>query len=256
MNTILRDLRYALRMLRGKPGFMLAAVLSLALGIGASTAIFSIVDGVLLRPLPYPEPDRLALLREVNERGVMIRVAEPNYLDVRARTRSLESIAQYAGGQVVVTGGSEAARAYAYWVSGDFFKTVGVQPFAGRAFLPEESKQGGNNAVAVVSYAFWQQRLGGRQDFAGTKLNIDGPAFTVVGVMPPGFSYPQNAEIWAPREVEPPQTSRTAHNWQVIARLRSGLSFEQAAPKPAPSASNCGRNSARKPTRRTWRWFR
>lgn len=228
MQILWQDLRYALRMLRGKPGFTLAAVVSLALGIGASTAIFSIVDGVLLRPLPYPEPGRLVRLREVNERGVMIQVAEPNYLDMRARNRSLEFIAQYAGGQVVVSGGNEAARAYAYWVSGDFFKAMGVQPFAGRSFLPEESKQGGNNAVAVVSYAFWQQRMGGRSDFSGTKLNVDGPAFTVVGVMPPGFSYPPNAEIWVPREVEPPQVSRTAHNWSVIGRLRSDVSFDQA----------------------------
>ncbi|MEK7830869.1 MAG: ABC transporter permease, partial [Acidobacteriota bacterium] len=228
MQTLWRDLRYALRMLRGKPGFTLAAVMSLALGIGASTAIFSIVDGILLRPLPYPKPDQLVRLREVNERGVMIQVAEPNYLDMRARNRSLESIAQFAGGQVVVAGGNEAARAYAYWVSGDFFKTMGVQPFAGRGFLPEESKQGGNNAVAFVSYAFWQQRLGGRSDFSALKLNIDGPAFTVVGVMPPGFSYPPKAEIWVPREVEPPQVSRTAHNWSVIGRLRSDVSFDQA----------------------------
>ncbi|MFN0107529.1 MAG: ABC transporter permease [Blastocatellia bacterium] len=228
MSTLWQDLRYALRMLRGKPGFTLAAALSLALGIGASTAIFSIVDGVLLRPLPYPEPERLVRLNEVNERGVKIRMSEPNYLDVRSRNHSLESIAQYAGGQVVVSGGSEAARAFACWVSGDFFKAMGVQPFAGRSFSPDESKFGGANQVAIVSYAFWQQKMGGRADFSGAKLNVDGPAFTVIGVMPPGFSFPPTADIWVPREVEPPRMSRTAHNWHVIGRLRSGVSFDQA----------------------------
>lgn len=224
---IWQDLRFAARMLRARPDFTLAAVLSLSLGIGASTAIFSVVDAVLLRSLPYAEADRLVRLREVNEKGIQISVAEPNYLDVRTQNHSLESIAQYAGGTVVVTGGDEAVRASAFWVSGDFFRVLGVQPVAGRAFLPEESKQGGN-PVAVVSYGFWQRQLGGRRNFAGVQLNVDGPAFTVVGVMPPGFSYPQGAEIWVPREVEGPQVSRTAHNWSVIGRLRADTTLEQA----------------------------
>lgn len=224
---ITADIRHAFRILRGRPGYAAAAILSLALGIGASTSIFSIVDGVLLRPLPYPDSERIVQLREVNERGIRIPVAEPNYLDVRARSRMLDSIAQFAGGAVVVAGAGETARVHTYWVSGDFFKVMGVQPFAGRGFLPEESRQGGN-PVAIVSHRFWQRQLGGRADFSGTTLKIDGPAFTVVGVMPPGFSYPREADIWAPREVEPPQTSRTAHNWSVVARVRPGIDVEQA----------------------------
>ncbi|MFN0084337.1 MAG: ABC transporter permease [Blastocatellia bacterium] len=221
------DIRHAFRILRGRPGYAAAAILSLALGIGASTAIFSIVDGVLLRPLPYPESERLVQMREVNERGMRIPVAEPNFVDVRARSRTLDSIAQFAGGAVVVAGGAETARAQTYWVSGDFFRVMGLQPFAGRGFLPEESRQGGN-PVAIVSHRFWQRQLGGRKDFSGTTLKIDGPAFTVVGVMPPGFNYPREADIWVPREVEPPQTSRTAHNWSVVARVRRGVGMEQA----------------------------
>ena len=224
---IIGDLRHAFRILRGRPGYAIAAILSLSLGIGASTAIFSIVDGVLLRPLPYPDPARLAQMREVNERGVRIPVAEPNYRDVRERSRTLDSIAQFAGGAVVVSGVGEAARLRAYWVSGDFFRVMGVQPIAGRGFLPEESRTGGN-PVALVSHRFWQKQLGGRADFSGTVLKIDGPAFTVVGVMPPGFHYPREADIWVPREVEPAQTSRTAHNWSVIARVRPDVAPEQA----------------------------
>jgi putative ABC transport system permease protein len=227
MTTFWQDLRYAIRKLRGNPGVTLAAILSLALGIGAATAIFSIVDAVLLRALPYRDAERIVQLREVNARGVQVRVAEPNYLDVRTRNHSLEAVAQFAGGSVVVSGGNEAVRARAFWVSGDFFKVLGVQPIAGRGFLPEESKQGGE-PVALISYGFWQRQLGGRKDFSSVKLNVDGPAFTVVGVLPPGLGYPQDAEIWVPREVEPPQTSRTAHNWQVLAKVRSDVPLEQA----------------------------
>ncbi len=227
MQTFWQDLRFGARTLLKKPSFTLVVVITLSLGIGATTAIFSVVDAVLWRSLPYDDPERIVHLREVNEKGVRIPVAEPNYLDVRERNCCLEYVAQFAGGTVVVTGATEAVRTPAYMVSEDFFKVLGVQPIAGRAFLPEESKQGGN-LVAVVSYGFWQRMLGGREDFSSVKLNIDGPAFTVIGVMPPGFSYPQGAEIWVPREIEESQTSRTAHNWSVIGRIKPGVSFEQA----------------------------
>ena len=221
MQTLWQDLRYGARMLMKQPGFTFIAVLTLALGIGATTAIFSVVDGVLLRALPFPHSEHIVQLREVNERGVGIRFAEPNYQDVRARQHTLEAVAQYAGGGIVVTGGKESVRAQAFWVSGDFFRVIGVQPALGRGFLPEDSKPGAGAFVAVVSHGFWQRQLGGRTDFTNVKLNVDGPSFTVVGVLPPGGGYPQDADIWVPREVESPQTSRTAHNWQVIARVKA-----------------------------------
>ena len=222
-----RDLRYALRVLRSRIGFSAAAVISLALGIGACTAIFSVVDGVLLRSLPYPDADRIVQLREVSEKGAQMPVTEPNYLDARARSESLEAIAQYSGSLTTVTGGSEPVRARAFGVSGDFFRVLGVQPVVGRAFLPEESRPGGRT-VAVVSYGFWQRLLGGKTDFANTTLNLFDQSFNVVGVMPAGFSFPRETEVWIPREVFPAQTSRTAHNWSVIARVRSGVPVEQA----------------------------
>src|SRR5713101_8763414 len=120
---MLRDLRYALRMLRSRLGFTSAAVISLALGIGACTAIFSVVDGVLLRSLPYPDADRIVQLREVSEKGARMPVTEPNYLDARARGESLEALAQYAGSLTTVTGGSEPVRTRAFGVSGDFKRT-------------------------------------------------------------------------------------------------------------------------------------
>lgn len=217
-------------MLRQKPGFTIAAVLSLALGIGACTAIFSVVDAVLLRALPYPDSERIVQLRELNEKSAPMPVAEPNYMDVRARAgRSFEALAQYSGGGdlATVTGGSEPARAYTYSVSRDFFRVLGVQPFMGRAFLPEETRQGGA-AVAIVSYGFWQKLLGAKTDLAGTKVNIGNHSFTVVGVMPPNFAFPKDGEVWIPREIAAPDASRTAHNWRVIARLRSGASLDDA----------------------------
>ena len=228
MQNLVQDLRYGARMLMKQPGFTLIAVLTLALGIGANTAIFSVVDGVLLRALPFPHSERIVQLREVNERGIGIRFGEPNYLDLRARQRTFEAIAQYAGGGAVVTGGKEPMQARAFWVSGDFFRVTGVQPMLGRAFLPEESKPGAGAFVAVVSHGFWQRQLGGRTDFTNVKLNVDGPSFTIVGVLPPGGGYPQDADIWVPREVEPTQTARTAHNWHVVARVKPDVTIEQA----------------------------
>lgn len=227
MDTLLKDIRYSIRSLVKRPSFTAIAVLTLALGIGASTAIFSVVDGVLLRALPYPDADQIVQLREVNQRGNRIAFAEPNFLDVHARSRSFESVAQYGGQLTTVTGAMEPVRVPAYQVSSDFFNVFGVQPIAGRTFLPEESKPGGA-PVAVISYGFWQRLLGGRADLSGTTLKLMDRSVTVVGVMPPHFAFPQNAEIWLPRELSPAQISRSAHNWSVIGRMRPGVTTEQA----------------------------
>ncbi|HLM54733.1 MAG TPA: ABC transporter permease, partial [Pyrinomonadaceae bacterium] len=227
LEDLWQDLRYGLRTLARRRGFTLAAVASLSLGIGACTAVFSVVDGVLLRPLPYPEPGRILELREVNEKGAAMPFAEPNYLDLRASGRSLEALAQYRPSTTSVVGGSEPARARVTAASGDFFGVMGVRPAAGRTFLAGEVGVGGGH-VAVVSHGFWQRLMGGRRDFDSVALNIYDWSFTVVGVMPPGFDYPRGTEVWIPREVFPEQTSRTAHNWSVVARLRPGVGVEDA----------------------------
>jgi putative ABC transport system permease protein len=227
MQTLWQDMRYGARMMLKKPGFTLIAVLTLALGIGACTAIFSIVDGVLLRSLPYPEADRIVQMREVNEKGRPVAFTDPNFRDVRERNRSLEAVAEYAGQMETVTGGSEPLRARVLYATNDFFRVLGITPVAGRAFLPEDAKDGGKQ-IAVVSHGFWQKALGGRADLAGVKLRISDRVFDVVGVMPPGFGFPQGFDVWAPRELFPPEISRTAHNWNVFARLKSGITLEQA----------------------------
>ncbi|HEV2861397.1 MAG TPA: ABC transporter permease [Pyrinomonadaceae bacterium] len=227
LEDLWQDVRYGLRTLARRKGFTLAAVASLALGIGACTAVFSVVDGVLLRPLPYLEPGRILELREVSEKGAEMPFAEPNYLDLRASGRSLEALAQYRPGLTSVLGGSEPARARVTAASGDFFRVMGVGPAAGRTF--DAGEAGGDaGRVAVVSHGFWQRMMGGRRDFDSVALNIYDWSFTVVGVMPPGFDYPRGTEVWIPREVFPAQTSRTAHNWSVVGRLRPGVGVEEA----------------------------
>jgi putative ABC transport system permease protein len=227
MQTLRQDLRHGARMLVRRPGFTAVAALTLALGIGATTAIFSIVDAVLLRPLPYPEAERVVELREVNERGRRVAFTDPNFRDVRERSRSLAAVAEYAAWTQTVLGGNEPVRARVVTATNDFFRAPGVAPLAGRAFLPEDVRDGAKT-VAVVSYGFWQRSLGGRTDLSGVKLRISDRSFDVVGVMPQGFSFPQESDVWVPREVLPPQTSRTAHNWNVIARLKDGVTLQQA----------------------------
>ena len=222
-----QDLRYGLRMMRRELRFASVAVLTLALGIGACTAIFSVVDAVLLRPLPYPEAERLVSLREVDANGRQITFAEPNFLDVRARNHTLAAAAEYNAGLTTVLGGSEPVRTSVALVSGDFFKALGVQPATGRSFLPEEAKAGGS-PVAVVSHGFWQRLLGGRNDLAAAPLRIGETSYTVVGVMPRGFNFPRDAEVWVPIELTPSTSSRTSHGKRIIARLRDGVTLEQA----------------------------
>jgi putative ABC transport system permease protein len=228
VETLIKDIRYGIRSLLKRPAFTTVAVITLALGIGSTTTIFSVVDALLLRGLPYPNADRLVLLREVGAKGNQMAVAEPNFEDVQARSQSFDALAISAGSApLVVTGGNEPAHARVTITSRRFFEVMGVQPLVGRAFLPEEEKYGGPVA-ALVSHGYWQKMLGGRADFGAVKLNVDGVSCNIVGVMPPGFDYPAETEVWATRNTEPPNPSRTAHNWPVIGRLRAGVTVAQA----------------------------
>ena len=210
LGELFQDLRFGARMSIKNPGFTTVAVLTLSLGIGACAAIFSIVDAVVMRPLPYPDSERILSLREVDAKGRQITFAEANFLDVRARNRTLAATAEYVSFLTTVLGGSEPVRARVAYVSNDFFRVLGVQPAIGRSFLPEESKVGANPVVAV-SAGFWQRLLGGRRDLGETPLRIEEVNYTTVGVMPPGFNFPKDVEIWLPIELEPQSGSRTAH---------------------------------------------
>jgi predicted permease len=222
-----RDMRIGARMLRRSPGFAAAAILTIGLGTGAATAVFSVVNGVLLRPLPYPESDRLVRLYQLSDKASRMNVSGMNFDDWQARTRSFAVMAKYGSwGQVPVIGGSEPAMALTAVVSREFFDVLGVRPLKGRTFAPEEQRVNGTPAV-VIGYGFWQRWLSGGE-ISGKALRVGDRVYAVVGVMPAGFDFPNGTAVWLARELNPPDTSRTAHNFQAIARLRDDVAVETA----------------------------
>ena len=224
---MISDLKYTFRCLAKSPAFTLVAIVTLALGIGASTAIFSVLDAVLLRPLPYPNQERLVEVSELNESGRGMAFAEPNFNDLAARNHSFEAVAAYSRSPDAVAGGIEPVRTNLSGVSPDFFRVLGVTPALGRLFSAETLRE--EKQVAVVSYGFWKRQLEGRSSLEGTSLRFGNRSFAVVGVLPPQTEFPAGVEVWFPfAALYPPYESRTAHNFRVIARLRPGLSFEQA----------------------------
>jgi len=230
MRTLLADLRCALRMLRNAPGFALAAVLTLALGIGANTAIFSVVNTVLLQPLPYREPGRLVTAYETEPELPMAPVTVPDLMDWRERSRSFETIASLQP-QFTVLGGDRPERIPVMSVTTDFFSMVGVQPALGRSFTPEEAQKGRNN-VMVLSDELFRRRFGGDPRVIGSTIRAEGGSFTVVGVMPPGFrflirwQFPNQA--WAPMILEKNEDSRGSHDRLAVGRLKPGVTLAQA----------------------------
>jgi putative ABC transport system permease protein len=227
MNTLFQDLRYGSRMLARDPGATLVMTLTLALAIGANTAIFSVVYGVLLRPLPYPKPDQIVSVSEVAADGHRMNLTDPNFDDLRASNHSLGGMAEYDNVITTIVAGSEPARVGAAAVSRDFFQVMGVAPLLGREFAPEELHPGAA-PVVLVSYGYWRQHLGASADLSSIKLKNEDKTYSVVGVLPPGFSFPDDTEFWIPRELFEHLPSRTAHNWQVVARLRGGATLAEA----------------------------
>jgi len=226
MDAFWSDIRLAIRGFAKAPGFAAVAILTLALGIGGCTAIFSVVNGVLLQPLPYAEPQQLVLLREINEDGNQMNVPEQNFKDWLAGTNSYQSMGFYNAGEGNFAGGSEPVRVPSSSVSAGFFDVLRVRPLVGRALLQEDFAKGAA-PVAVVSHALWQRVLASNRDLNGLSLRSFGYSFAIVGVMPPGFSFPARAEVWMPSTVfSAENASRSAHNWRVIARLRPGVSLE------------------------------
>jgi putative ABC transport system permease protein len=224
--TMLQDIRFGARMLRKNPGFTAVTVLTLAIGIGASTSIFSVADAVLLRPLPYPNPEQLVRVWEQMPNGTRANLAESNFEDCHAQNNTFASLAAYDYGLVSVSGGSEPARVQIAAVSSGFFPALGVQPFRGRLFAADEARPHGAPAI-IVSYGYWQRYLGGAADFSKFHLDFEGSSCSVIGVMPPGFDFPSDVVAWVPRELDPPTPSRTAHNWRVVGRVRDGITIAQ-----------------------------
>lgn len=227
MGNFLRELRYGVRSLGRSPGFSAIAVLTLALGIGASTAIFSVVHAVLLRALPYPDAEKIVRIWEESPKRHRMNLANQNFDDFRAQNTTFSDLAVYAYGLASVSGGSEPVRVNVASVSSGFFKVMGVAPARGRAFAAEEQRLHGTRA-AIVSYGYWQRYLGGRADLSALQLRLDGAVYAVIGVMPQGFDFPPDVAAWIPRELESETPSRTGHNWRGLGRVRDGVSVEQA----------------------------
>ncbi|HKO05068.1 MAG TPA: ABC transporter permease [Candidatus Acidoferrales bacterium] len=230
VETLLQDVRYALRMLRKSPAFTAVAILTLALGIGANTAIFSVFDPLILRPLPIRDLDRLVKVSETRPaQGVEHNeVAVANYLDWRAQSNVFESLGAFAWWTVNLAGIENPERLQGFKVTPEFFPAMGMTPLMGRAFLPEEGVAGNDHEI-ILSYGCWQRRFGGDPQIIGKSLLLSDVSRTVVGVMPREFNYPPGGEMWAPLPMNPNSPgARQSHYLYVVGRLRPGVTVEAA----------------------------
>src|SRR5262245_18904523 len=220
-----QDLRFGARMLVKQPGFTLIAVLTLALGIGANTAIFSIVNAVLLRPFPYQAPERLVIVQE-RESGGGFSPSYPNFVDWRAQNTAFTSIAAVRQNESFnLTGAGEPERLQGQLVSAEFFSTLGIKPLVGRDFLPEEDRAGATPAV-ILSYGFWQRRFGNDPGIIGQQLTLNDQSYTVVGITPPDFQYGLEADVTVPFGLQTQRFSRRGADpgTDVVARLKPHVS--------------------------------
>ncbi|PYT06402.1 MAG: hypothetical protein DMF60_09450, partial [Acidobacteria bacterium] len=234
METLWQDLRYGLRLLARRPGFTVVAVMTLALGIGANTAIFSVVNAVMLKPLPYQKPEDLVLVRHIDKtKGTRSQsVGYADFLDWKAQNRVFEDLATFRQWSFALDVGNDLEQVPAATVSFNFFQLLGIKPFKGRTFLPEEENRD-SEKVALVSHALWQRVFGGDEELIGRQLKLSNQLFTVVGILPPDFKFPfdtERAEIWATNAILSAgmMDYRGARNVQVVARLKPGVSSQAA----------------------------
>jgi len=231
LEILLKDLAFGFRTLRRKPVLTTTVILALGLGIGANTAVFSVIDATLLAPLPFPQPDRLVTIWE-NHRihnQMQVELAPANYLDLRRESRAFDGIAASLETRVNLTGVSEPERLSGILVSDNFFRILGVRPLIGRGFLPGED-QVGTASVVVLGHGFWERRCGSDTGIVGRSVQLDGQNVTVVGVMPEELNFPKkNVDVWMPLQMGPDQASgRGDHYIHVIGRLHAGTSLRQA----------------------------
>src|SRR5690606_12136561 len=212
-------------------GFTLIAVLTLALGIGANSAIFSVVNAVLLRPLPFMEPEQLDRVYSTIEGFGDVQVSPPDFLQMQQESRAYESLAAFTYSSPNLTGEGDPVRLNGAWVSANFFDLLGVRPLVGRTFAAEESDPGQTN-VAVLGHDLWQERFGGSPEVVGRTVRLNGQPYEVIGVMPRGFDYPGERELWTPLEYGPEfrsDESRGSYYLTVIGRRNSGVTPVQGS---------------------------
>src|SRR5580658_28150 len=223
---LLQEVRQGARALLRVPSLTTISILTVALGVGAGASLFSVVKAVLLNPLPYPDSGRLTWVAEENEKGRQIQVAYRNFLDWRVQSHSFTSMTAFAGFPVIVAGGEIPLSPGGALADESFFTTLGVSAHLGRTFATDEVKVGAA-PVAVIGHGLWRRAFGGDPAIIGRRLRMSGVAATVIGVMPPGFAWPENTEIWLPITAtgNPAFAGRTGHNWRVLGRLQPGSSL-------------------------------
>ncbi len=246
MDTFFKDIKYNLRMLRRSPGFTLVAIIAIALGIGATTAIFSVAYAVALRPLPYKEPDRLVKIwLDMQKHGIPKNwISEPELLDLKERAQSFDGIAAYfsgSGSGMNLTGNGNPERVTASSASAELFPVLGVQPAIGRTFTQDED-QPGKDRVVVLSHGLWQRRFASDPGIVNTDISLNGANYNVLGVMPEGFAFPETVDLWLPLAIDKANLgNRGSHYLQVLARLKPGVSFEQMQSEMTTVGQRSGR---------------
>jgi predicted permease len=232
IDTLIQDLRFGLRMLHKNPGFSLVVILTLALGIGANTAIFSVVNAVLLKPLPYPEPGQLVQLRLVRSGKPDTVIGSANFVATKAQSQSLARVAAYSGGDMTLTGAGSAEGVVAGAVTADFFPLLGVPPALGRNFTREEDTPNGPRA-AILGHGLWQSRFGGDANLLGRTITLNEQSYTVVGILPARFQYPEPFQLWVPLALSETSAALAGYGegmvlLKAIARLKPGVTLQQA----------------------------
>jgi putative ABC transport system permease protein len=233
MSALLQDLRFALRLLMKNPGFALMTAIIMALGIGANTAIFSIVNKVLLEPLPFRDADRVVQIWHTPPQSsfpgmTTFSISAANFLDWQKEDHVFDKMALYSGTNFDITGAGKPEATFASTVSPDFFSVLGVEPLHGRVFRPEESAPGQNHEV-ILSYKFWQTHYAADPGAVGKTINLDGDPYIIVGVMGPAMNKPGFARIWVPQALTPAEAAiRNEHHFLAVGRLKPGVTFEQA----------------------------
>ena len=241
MTSFWKDIRFGFRTLAKTPGTTLAALIALALGIGANSAIFSVVSGVLLKPLPYPEPERLMSVMNKNPQAGLPRfnISIPDFEDFRRQNRSFEGLTAYITGRFNLTGGDRPEAIQGAAVTAGFFHVLRREPVLGQAFRPEDELPGGGKVV-VLSDSLWRRRFGADRGIVGRGVTLDGESYTVVGIAPPGMDFPEKRELWVPLTLDGRPT-RGRHDLTVVGRLKPGVTLRQAQTEMAEIAGRLER---------------
>jgi predicted permease len=235
-----QDFHQGLKVVRRSPAFAAAAVVTAGLGIGATAAIFSVLNAVILRPLPFPQPDRLVRISEVTPQGEEFSTSEPNLLDFRQRNRTFESIGAFTSTGLTLTGDGEPQRVDAALITADVFGMLGAVPLLGRGFVHEDEQPDDPRRVVILSEGFWRQRFGGEPSAIGSSITLNGSSFEIIGVMPASFQFPGQPMAWLPKSLNP-AAARGDHRIAAIGRLRRDVTLEGARADLLSIAQELGR---------------